>query len=91
MCIFNAVKKQSGIGLIANALFGNFAYLHSLYTVVEVVGTNFVLKNIFLIEFVINKKFTSNILIKWSKHFVKMQQNYRKKYKKKYDQAQVNV
>ena len=27
MCTFNAVKKQSGIGFIAGALFGNFAYL----------------------------------------------------------------
>ena len=42
MCIFNAVKKQSGIGIIADALFGYFAYLHSLYTVVEL-HTNFVL------------------------------------------------
>ena len=32
---FNAVKKQSGIGFIVDALFGYFAYLHSLYTVVE--------------------------------------------------------
>ena len=42
MCIFNAVKKQSGIGFIADALFGYFAYLHSLYTVIEL-HTNFVL------------------------------------------------
>ena len=35
MCIFNAVKKQSGIGFIVEALFGYFAYLHCLYTVVE--------------------------------------------------------
>ena len=42
MCIFNAVKKQSIIGFIVDALFGNFAYLHSLYTVVEL-HTNFVL------------------------------------------------
>ena len=40
MCIFNAVKKQSGIGLIVDALFGYFAYLHSLYTVAEL-HTNF--------------------------------------------------
>ena len=32
---FNAAKKQSGIGLIVDALCGNFAYLHNLYTVVE--------------------------------------------------------
>ena len=32
VCIFNAVKKQSGIGFIVDALFGNFANLHSLYT-----------------------------------------------------------
>ena len=42
MCIFNAVKKPSGIGFIVDALFGYFAYLHSLYTVVEL-HTNFVL------------------------------------------------
>ena len=36
MCIFKAVKKQSGIGFIVDALFGNFAYLHSLYTMVDV-------------------------------------------------------
>ena len=42
MVIFNAVKKQSGIGFIVDALFGYFAYLHSLYTVV-VLYTNFVL------------------------------------------------
>ena len=35
MCIFNAVKKQSGIGFIVDALFGYFSYLHSLNTVVE--------------------------------------------------------
>ena len=42
MCIFNAVKKQSGMGFISDALFGYFTYLHSLYTVVEL-HTNFVL------------------------------------------------
>ena len=42
MCTFNAVKKQSGIGFIVDALFGYFTYLHSLYTVVEL-HTNFVL------------------------------------------------
>ena len=42
MCIFNAVTKQSGIGFMVNALLGNFAYLHNLYTVVEL-HTNFVL------------------------------------------------
>ena len=35
MCIFKAVKKQSGIGFIVDALFGNFAILHNLYTVIE--------------------------------------------------------
>ena len=35
MCIVNAVKKQAGIGFIVDALFDNFAYLHNLYTVVE--------------------------------------------------------
>ena len=42
MCNFNAVEKQSGIGFIVDALFIIFAYLHSLYTVVEL-HTNFVL------------------------------------------------
>ena len=42
MCIFNLVKNQSGIGFIVDALFANFAYLHNLYTVVEL-QTNFVL------------------------------------------------
>ena len=42
MCIFNAVKKQSGIGFVVDALFGNFAYLHSLYKVLKL-HTNFVL------------------------------------------------
>ena len=42
MSIFNAVKMQSGIGFIVDALFGNFAYLHNLYTVVEL-HINFVL------------------------------------------------
>ena len=42
MCIFIEVKKQSGIGFIVDALFGYFAYLHSLYTVVEL-HINFVL------------------------------------------------
>ena len=41
MCIFNAIKEQSGIGFIIDALFGYFAYLHSLYTVAEL-HTNFV-------------------------------------------------
>ena len=40
--IVDAIKKQSGIGFVVDALFGYFAYLHSLYTVVEV-HTNFVL------------------------------------------------
>ena len=35
MCVFDAVKKQSGIGFIVDAMFGNFAYLHNFYTVVE--------------------------------------------------------
>ena len=42
MCNFNAVKKQLGIVFIVDALFGYFAYLHNLYTVVEL-HTNFVL------------------------------------------------
>ena len=42
MCIFNAVKKESGIGLMVDALFGYFTYAHSLYTVVEL-HTNLVL------------------------------------------------
>ena len=33
--LFNANKKQSGIGFIVDALFGNFTYLHNLYTVVK--------------------------------------------------------
>ena len=41
-CIFNAAKKQSGIGFIVDALFGYFTHLHALYTVVEL-HTNFVL------------------------------------------------
>ena len=40
--IFKAVKKQSSTRFIVDALFDNFAYLHSLYTVVEL-HTNFVL------------------------------------------------
>ena len=43
VCIFKAVKKQSGIEVIVNALFGYFAYIHSVYTIVEQ-NTNFVLK-----------------------------------------------
>ena len=35
MCIFNVVEKQLAIGFIADALLANFAYLHNLYTVVE--------------------------------------------------------
>ena len=42
MCIFNAVKKQSGIGFIVDALFDYFACLHNSYTVVEL-HSNFVL------------------------------------------------
>ena len=42
VCIFNAVKKQSGIGFIVDALFGNFEYLHNLSTAVEMY-TKFVL------------------------------------------------
>ena len=42
MCIFNAVKKQPDIGFIVDALFGNFANLNSLHTVIEL-HTNFVL------------------------------------------------
>ena len=35
MQIFNAVKKQSGVVFIVDALLGYFAYIHSLFTVVE--------------------------------------------------------
>ena len=38
---FNAVKNQSGIGFIVDALFGSFVYLHNLHTVIEP-HTNFV-------------------------------------------------
>ena len=31
ICVFNALKKQSGIGFVVDAMFGYFAYLHSLY------------------------------------------------------------
>ena len=41
MCTFNAVKVQSGNGFIVDALFGNFAYLYKIYTVIEL-HTNFV-------------------------------------------------
>ena len=49
MCIFNAVKKQSGIGFIVDVLIGNFAYLNSLYTAVEV-HTNSVLIQFFVFK-----------------------------------------
>ena len=39
---FKTGKKQSDIAYIVDGLFGNFAYLHSLYTVVEM-HTSFVL------------------------------------------------
>ena len=42
MYIFNIVKKQSGIEFIVDVLFGNFAYLDTLYKIVEL-HTNFVL------------------------------------------------
>ena len=42
MCSFDALKKQSGIGFIVDALFGYFEHLHSLYKVVEL-HTDFVL------------------------------------------------
>ena len=42
MYIFNAVKIKIKIGFIVDALFRYFAYLHSLYTVVELY-TNIVL------------------------------------------------
>ena len=38
---FNAVKKQSGVAFIVDALLGYFANIHSLYTVVEL-HTSFV-------------------------------------------------
>ena len=40
MCIFNTVKKQSGIGFIIDALFGNFVYLYSLYAVIDLHTNN---------------------------------------------------
>ena len=42
MGIFKAVRKQSGMGFIVDALFSYITYLHSLYAVVEL-HTNFVL------------------------------------------------
>ena len=42
ICFSNAIKKQSGIGFIVDALFDNFTYLHNLYMVIEL-HTNFVL------------------------------------------------
>ena len=35
MCIFNSIEKQTDFGFIVDALFGYFAYLHNLYTAVE--------------------------------------------------------
>ena len=35
-CVFLFFRKQSGIWFIVEALFDNFAYLNSLYSVVEV-------------------------------------------------------
>ena len=52
MRILNAVKMQSGIGFIVDALFDNFAYLHNLYTIVElhtnIVFLHFVSQPVFL-------------------------------------------
>ena len=48
MCIFKAVKMQLGIGFIVDALFDNFAYLHNLYTLVEL-QTNFETQPIYCI------------------------------------------
>ena len=42
-CIFKAVKEESGSAFIVDALFDNFAYLQSSYTVIEL-HTNFVLE-----------------------------------------------
>ena len=42
MLFFNSVQKQSGIGFIVDALFGNFPNLLNLYTAVEL-HTNIVL------------------------------------------------
>ena len=59
-CVFltpKSVKMQSGIGLIVYALFGNFAYLHNLYTVVELH------KHFVLIHFGIPPSFHSVTLI----------------------------
>ena len=35
MYIFNAVKKQSGIGFVVDALFGNISYPRNLFIIVE--------------------------------------------------------
>ena len=35
MCISNSVKRQSVIGFVVEASFGNFAYLHNSFTVGE--------------------------------------------------------
>ena len=32
MCIFNTIKNELRIVFMVDALFGNFAYLHNLYT-----------------------------------------------------------
>ena len=42
LSIFNAIKMQSGIGFVVDALLGNFAYVHNLYSAVEL-HTNFAL------------------------------------------------
>ena len=46
ICIFEAVKEQTGIGFIVDALFVDFAYLHNVYTTTELYT------NIVLIHFV---------------------------------------
>ena len=63
MCIFNAVKKQSGIGFIVDVLLGYFTWLQ-WYTVVEL-HTNFV-----LIHFRRQPQYTSNVNVALIKKFV---------------------
>ena len=58
MCIFNVVKKQSGIGFIVDALFGYSVYVHSLYTAVELHT------NIMLIHFGRQPRFASRVNVK---------------------------
>ena len=78
MCIFNAVKKQSGIGFLVDALFGNFADLHNLYIVVEL-HTNFV-----LIHCESQPLYRTSIFYNFEKHFATWLNNIERKIKKGY-------